>query len=138
MSVERNKQVLETAMTNFGTADREKYFDLYDNDAVLHGYPGVESGIESIRSFYHAFWAAFPDARLSWVPPFGEGDSVAVAFEVTATHGGEFLGVPATGKSVHIPGVTTLRFRDGRCVERWSAADFLGVLQQLGTLPGAL
>jgi len=135
MSVQHNKHVLETAMRHFGDpATRERYFELYHDQAVLHGYPGVEPGIESIRRFYEAFWAAFPDARISWEPPFGEEDRVAVVFEITGTHRGEFLGVPATGTVVRIPGVTALRFRDGRCIERWSAADFLGVLQQLGAL----
>jgi hypothetical protein len=35
-----------------------------------------------------------------------------------------------------MPGITILRFDAGRCVERWSQADFLGLLGQLGVLPG--
>ena len=46
-------------------------------------------------------------------------------------------GIPATGKRVSIAGITILRFGGGKVVERWSQSDFLGLLQQLGALPGA-
>ena len=50
-------------------------------------------------------------------------------------HGGPFQGMPATGKPFTLPGITILRFADGGCCERWSQADFIGLLQQLGALP---
>jgi hypothetical protein len=38
-------------------------------------------------------------------------------------------------KAVVVPGITILRFVNGRFVERWSQADFPGLLIQLGALP---
>lgn len=32
-------------------------------------------------------------------------------------------------------GITILRFEGGKCVERWSQADFLGLMRQLGVIP---
>ena len=51
------------------------------------------------------------------------------------THDGSFPGVPATGRPVDVPGITILRFADGRCVERWAVADFLAVMIQIGAVP---
>jgi hypothetical protein len=34
-----------------------------------------------------------------------------------------------------LPGVTILHFRDGRCMERFSQADMLGLLVQIGAVP---
>jgi len=45
------------------------------------------------------------------------------------------MGIPPTGKQVTMTGITILRFAGGKCVERWSEADFLGLLQQLGVVP---
>jgi predicted ester cyclase len=47
--------------------------------------------------------------------------------------------VPASGNHVHLPITTILTMRDGKCVERWSTADMLGLLIQVGavTPPGA-
>ena len=134
---ERNIAVLEQARANFNDpATRERYFDLYDPHCTVHGYAGVEPGIASIRDFYAAFWTAFPDCTLHFDDLLAEAGRVACRFHVQATHLGPFNGIPATGKPVLIPGITILEFRDGRCVERWSQADFLAVLQQIGALPG--
>lgn len=59
----------------------------------------------------------------------------ACRFVVTGKHTGPFQGMPPTGKEFTLPGITILRFSGERCVERWSQADFLGLLQQLGALP---
>jgi len=50
------------------------------------------------------------------------------------THNGDYLGIPATALAVSFTGITILRFFDGRCAERWSQADSLSLLQQLGVL----
>lgn len=63
------------------------------------------------------------------------GDRVACRFMVSGMHRGPFRGMPATNKPFSLPGITILRFADGRCVERWSQADFLSLLQQLGAMP---
>jgi predicted ester cyclase len=66
-----------------------------------------------------------------------EGDKLACRFVVRATHRGPLQGIPPSGRSVTLPGITILRFRDGRCVERWSQADFAGMLRQIGVLAAA-
>ena len=45
------------------------------------------------------------------------------------------MGVPPTGRRVDVDGMTILRFRDGKIVERWQAMDMLGLLTQLGAVP---
>ena len=44
------------------------------------------------------------------------------------THKGEFLGVPATGKSVTIQGIDILRLSGGKGVEHWGQWDNLGLM----------
>jgi len=135
LSTEKNKAVLLAAIAQFNDpSQRTSYFDLYAAHAVLHGYSGVEPGIESIKSFYTAFWSAFPDASVTIDHLMAEGNQVACCFTITGTHRGEYLGIPATGREVSFTGITILRFVDGRCIERWSQADSVGLLQQLGAL----
>jgi predicted ester cyclase len=131
-----HRQALETALRNFSDPSRRKeYLALYDPACVLHGYAGVEPGLAGIRTFYEAFWAAFPDVRITAEDFVEQGDKLACRFVCRGTHRGPFLGVAATGRPVEFSGMTILAFRDGRCVERWSQADFLTVLQQIGALP---
>ena len=63
------------------------------------------------------------------------GDACTIRFTLSGRHDGPFLGVPPTGRDVALPGITILRFDGDRCRERWSQADMLGVLVQLGALP---
>jgi steroid delta-isomerase-like uncharacterized protein len=136
MTAEGNRAVLHRAGERWNAGDLAGYLALYGPDAVVHGYPGVAPGLASIRRFYEAFWAAFPGSRLRVEDVLAEGDRLAVRFVVEGTHGGPFQGIPPTGQPVRLPGITILRFTGGRCVERWSQADFLGLLQQLGAIPG--
>lgn len=132
---EENRAALERAIGCWNEDDLAGYLELYDPEVALHGYQGVEPGLEGVRRFYEAFWAAFPGSRITLEDIVSEGNEVACRFTLRATHGGEFNGIPPTGREVSIPGITILRFENGRCIERWSQADFLGLLQQLGVIP---
>ena len=57
---------------------------------------------------------------------------IAKANELCNKYG---LDTIATGVTIALPGITVLRFVGERCVERWSCADMLGVLVQIGAVP---
>jgi steroid delta-isomerase-like uncharacterized protein len=137
MAAEDNKAILERARERWNAGDKPGYLALYDADAVLHVYPGVEPGLDGIRRFYEAFWTAFPDSRLTFEDVLAEADRVAVRFRLEGTHQGEFQGIPATGRPIVLAGMTILRFARGKCVERWSQADFAGLLSAITTPPQA-
>jgi predicted ester cyclase len=44
--------------------------------------------------------------------------------------------MPPTGKFATSSGITVFRIADGKIVEEWSENDLLGLLTQLGALPG--
>jgi predicted ester cyclase len=54
---------------------------------------------------------------------------------MTATHAGEFMGIPATGRRVTLAGIDISRIEDGRIAEHWIQCDMLGFLEQLGAIP---
>ncbi len=136
MSAEQNQAALERARQQWNAGNLEGYLQLYASDVVLHGYAGVEPGLASVRQHYQAFWAAFPGVQLVFEDVFAIADRMACRFVVHATHHGPFQGIPPTGKQITVPGITILRFSEGKCVERWSQADSLSLLSQLGALPG--
>jgi hypothetical protein len=59
--------------------------------------------------------------------------SCAIRFTMTRRHGGEVARLPATG--IALPGTTILHFEGDRVVERFSQADMLGPLVQIGAVP---
>ena len=136
MSIEANKTALRRAVSHFSAATLESYLQLYHPAATLHFLPpGLPQGIEGARLFYQQFLAAFPDARIALEDFVAEGESVAARYVLEGTHSAEFMGVPATGRRVTVSGITILRFAEGKCIERWSESNFLGLLQQIGGAP---
>jgi predicted ester cyclase len=125
---------LERARGRWNEGDLAGYLQFYDEGVALHGYAGVEPGLANVRRFYEDFFRAFPASRLVFEDVFAAGDRVACRFVVEGVHGGPFLNLEPTGRKFSLPGITILRFRGGRCVERWSQADFLGLLAQLGAI----
>jgi predicted ester cyclase len=51
------------------------------------------------------------------------------------THGGDGLGMAATGRTAIISGICIARVENDQIVEGWNSFDFLSLYQQLGLLP---
>jgi len=132
---ERNVAVLRSAIQEWNAGNLQGYLALYDPEAVLQGYAGVELDLTGIRQFYELFWTAFPGSRLVCEDVFASGAKVACRFVLSGKHRGEFQGVPPSGRDIALPGITILEFQSGRCVRRWSYTDGVGLLQQIGALP---
>jgi predicted ester cyclase len=93
---------------------------------------------EAYRQLIVESRAAFPDLRLTIEDEIVEGDRWVGRFRWIATHCGDFMGVPATGRQIIIEAIGILRIVDGRLVERWNVTDVFGLLQQIGGLPEQL
>jgi predicted ester cyclase len=48
---------------------------------------------------------------------------------------GDFFGVPATGKPVHIEAIEMWKTKDGKIVEGWHVENLLQALIQIGAIP---
>jgi predicted ester cyclase len=100
--------------------------------------PGQAPGREGLKAFLATvLFPAFPDQR--WVPDeqISEGDKVVSRFTMFGTHRGDFMGIPATGKSVAVKGVVIDHVVDGKWKDSRILMDNLILLQQLGAIPPA-
>ena len=88
------------------------------------------------RALVGAFRTGFPDWHCVIDDFVVEGDKVVNRWTATATHTGNFFGIPATGKPVVVEGITIQQVADGRIVADWSQTDQLVLMQQLGVAPG--
>jgi steroid delta-isomerase-like uncharacterized protein len=129
------QEALSAAQASWNAGDLEGYLRLYDDGIQLHGYSPEPMGKAEVRAFYEAIFAAFSSPPLEFHEVLWDGDTATIRFTMGGTHVGEFMGVPATGKAIAVPGITILRFEGDRVIERWSQADMLGLLVQLGAVP---
>lgn len=106
-------------------------------DAIDHAAaPNARPGIEGARDWLTSIIAAFPDVRATIEDIVAEGDRVVIRKVWTGTHDGPFMGVAPTGKKIRFEGIVIWRIEDGKLAERWAQIDRLGLMQQLGVIPG--
>ena len=98
----------------------------------MHGYQGVEPGLDSVKQFYNAFWKVFPDARVTIQDLVEEGETLALRYLITGTQHETFMGIAPAGQRIELPGISFLHFRNGRCFERWTCSDSAVFLNQIG------
>jgi predicted ester cyclase len=65
-----------------------------------------------------------------------EGDKVVTRWRARGTHQGELMGIPPSGNPVEVTGITVDCIEGGKVVETWANYDDLGMLQQIGAVPG--
>jgi predicted ester cyclase len=131
---------VERARQCWNDGDLDGYLDLYDDRIQLHGYTPAPMGKPEVIGFYQAVCSALheddrPNPTLEFHEVMVDGDMYCCRFTMSGVHHGDFMGVPATGKPYALAGMTMMRFDGPRVVERWSSADFLGLLVQLGAIP---
>jgi steroid delta-isomerase-like uncharacterized protein len=134
ITVDEMIQRLERAIAAWNRGDLDDYLTLYGDEVTLHGYSPEPMGKAAVRTFYEGIFAGLPGSQIELVDTFGSGDRIAARFSQRGRHNGELIGMPATGRQVELNGITILAFRDERVIERWAAADMLGLLVQIGAV----
>lgn len=136
MATETNKQVVRRfydEVLNSGDLDVLEQIAVanYEEHDML---PGQGTGLTGLRDRVTMLQTAFKP-RFTIEDVIAEGDRVVVRWTNSGTHVGDFLGIPATGKSVTVAGIDIYRVQDGRMAEHWHVIDQLSMLQQLGVIP---
>src|SRR4029079_12659629 len=83
--------------------------------------PDLSGDADGFREAARRIRAALPDWHSEVHLLIAEGDYVAEHFTASGTHRGEIMGVPASGRTVRLPGINIFRLRDGKIVERWGS-----------------
>jgi steroid delta-isomerase-like uncharacterized protein len=117
--------------------DIDGFGDCVADDFVEHEeMPGLEPSKEGVKQLFHMYRAAFPDLRMEAQDILASGDKVVARVRATGTQRGEFMGIPATGKSVDVQLIDIIRFGDdGLAHEHWGVFDALAMMQQLEAIP---
>lgn len=123
----------------WNTGAYERLPDVLDEAATVYdpGAPGgVLEGRDEVEAHLRELRTGFPDFTITIEEMLSEGGVVMTEWSVTATHEGEFDGIPATNREIELQGMSRTSVRDGEIVEDRVYHDFHALLDQLGLVDG--
>ena len=112
----------------------EDYSKSHAPDFVAHA-EGHLASLEEDMTAAREQRKAMPDMRVKVSHIVAEGDLVSVYWTASGTNTAAGWGIPATGKSVSVNGMTLFRFERGLIQEEWSVFNQYSLMKQLGLLP---
>ena len=136
MSTQDNKSLVRQFIQRvFERGEMAAVDELLTDDFRPHTYPGTTDRAGLKRAMERVS-QGIADAQFRIDDVIAEGDRVAVRLTSGATQVGEFMGMPPSGKRYEIEEIHVFRVRDGRISEHWHQFDQLGMMRQLGAMPG--
>ena len=133
---EDNKAVIRHFVQAVNTNDRNAAAGAFAPDFVDHSPgPGQGQGLQGFLEFAGALMSAFHNMQITIDDLVAEGDKVVLRDTTRATHGGDFMGIPASGKPVSWTEMRLYRIKDGKIVEQWVEVDRAGLMQQMQSIP---
>ncbi|MFL7795002.1 MAG: ester cyclase [Anaerolineae bacterium] len=131
MSTESNKALVRRHYEEVLTGKNLAVIDeLYAPVIALGSGASIER--EQFKAVAGMMHAAFPDVVVTVQDQIAEGDKVVTRWTAQATHQGDFMGVPATGRRVVAKAIHIHQIVDGRIAVLWEEFDMFGLMQQLG------
>jgi predicted ester cyclase len=119
---------------DYGAAAEYMTDDFVGHDPMI---PGGFHDAEEMAENFGPMFEALSDVEYVIHDVVADGDYVFHRGELTATHSGEYMGVPATNERFSVQDHIEWRFEDGEIAEAWAQYDVLGMFQALGMdLPG--
>lgn len=139
MSIDQNRKLVSEYYYAVGRAgdltNLERFIspDYLDHNAESGG----PRGPDCVRAHFSAIRTTFPDFIMSVEHMVADREFVVTRVRGRGTHQGEWMGIPPSGRVVHLKGINVDRVESGRIAEHWGEADTVGMLFQMGVDPFA-
>jgi steroid delta-isomerase-like uncharacterized protein len=107
----------------------------YSDDCIVESPTGgTHTGRAAAEKVLQTVFSAFVDLKVRRDRLIVDGHHVAQVLSLEGTDLGGFLGLPATGKVFHVPGVFLYELHGSQIVRERRIYDFTGMLVQIGVL----
>jgi steroid delta-isomerase-like uncharacterized protein len=135
--IDENKAIARREIEDFegkGNVSLARELFAADYKLAFGGMPTMDcAGHEQLIG---AFRTAFPDLQIRVTEQVAAADRVGNHWVAQGTHRGAFQGIPATDKAVTITGNNVMHIADDRIRAIWGQFDAVGLMAQLGAIPG--
>jgi predicted ester cyclase len=132
MLTEQNKTLVLQFYKAFDDRNIDQALALLAPNFIAHmaGMPTLDG--DGFKQFGMSFYLAFSQGQHIFDQVVVADDKVVTCGKFTATHLGEFQGLPPTGKQISLSIMHIDRVANGKIVEHWGQGDALGLMQQMG------
>ena len=128
-----NIELVRAGFGAFNAGDADECMALAAPDLIINlaELPEPQHGRETWRQGFEMMRRAFPDLQAHVEDIVAAQDKVAVRVRFRGTHSGEFLGFPATGRTVEYVSHEFYRIADGLIAEEWICSDMATLFRQI-------
>ena len=131
MTIEQNKALVQRFITEIFEQGRPDAVDeLCADDFIGHTWGNADKA--GLKAAMDRVSKGLADAHFQVDDMIAEEDRVAVRVTASARQVGEFMGMPASGKSYEIGEIHIFRLRDGKVTEHWHEYNPGALMKQLG------
>jgi steroid delta-isomerase-like uncharacterized protein len=127
-----NVALVRESLDAFNKGDIDTAVARVSPDLVMNmaGLP-QRRGLDVWRQGHDVIRRGFPDLHAHIDDIVASGDQVALRLTFRGTHQGEFLGIPATGRTIEYVSYEFYRIADGQIAEEWICSDLATLQAQL-------
>ena len=133
--IERNKNLIKKFETMINTADEKLADELVDNSAPFYT-PASEKplyGGKGYLSIVHFMRKSFSDVQWHIKDLVADDTKIAVKWELTGTHDGEFMGIKPTNKKISVSVMNFYYFNEeGKIINDIASEGMFGILKGIG------
>jgi predicted ester cyclase len=135
-STEDNMKAVRTFTRVFKNEHNVDGIDhLFAKDFKHNFAPPLRPGLAGFKDIGRMMNHAFPDVVVTEHDLIANENTVVERSSASATHKGDFMGTPPTGRKIHWTEIHIYRLVDGRIAEHWVELSMLQLLQQIGAIP---
>src|SRR3954462_2853943 len=132
-------ELVRAAFAAFNSGKLDNCSEFLTDDFIINiaGMPFQMRGRDAWRDNAQVMLSAFPDVEARIEDIFSALPSVAARLTMRDTHRGEFVGIPATGRTVDYTSIEIYRTEDGKLAEEWISSDTATLMRQVTKTPRA-
>lgn len=115
----------------------DKLNDFFSPSFVDHSaFPGFTPDRQGVRNIFQHFHDALSGLKIEVLSQVSEGDRVVTHKILSGMNNSSLFGVPASNKMIRIDVMDILRVQNGMITDHWNVVDQVGLMKQLGVIPG--
>lgn len=134
---EETERVTRAFFEALNAMDKTNPLDLCSDDTRFEdtAFGVAVAGKEQYRGVFTRFFGSISGVRAEVKSIIASGEWAAAVWTFSGTQKGNFPGIPATGKSFSVRGVSIVQVSNGKMKSRTDYWDSATMLKQLGVMP---